>query len=47
MNFELTQSQRGIMTAAREFAIKEFDPQLALELEKKHEFPKALYKKAV
>lgn len=46
MNFELTQSQKGIMTAAREFATKEFDPQLALELEKKHEFPKALYKKA-
>jgi alkylation response protein AidB-like acyl-CoA dehydrogenase len=46
MNFELTQSQKGIMTAAHEFAQKEFDPELALELEKKHEFPMALYKKA-
>jgi alkylation response protein AidB-like acyl-CoA dehydrogenase len=46
MNFNLTQSQKAIITAAREFATKEFDPELARELEKKHEFPKALYKKA-
>lgn len=46
MNFELTPSQKAVMAAAREFAAKEFDAQLAMELEKKHEFPKALYKKA-
>ena len=46
MNFELTQSQKAIMTAAREFANKEFDPDLAYELEKKHQFPLELYKKA-
>jgi alkylation response protein AidB-like acyl-CoA dehydrogenase len=46
MNFELTQSQKAIQTAAREFATKEFDSDLAYELEKKHEFPIALYQKA-
>jgi alkylation response protein AidB-like acyl-CoA dehydrogenase len=34
------------MTAAREFALKEFDSQLAMELEKNHAFPKQLYEKA-
>jgi alkylation response protein AidB-like acyl-CoA dehydrogenase len=34
------------MAAAREFATKEFDFELASELEKKHEFPKKLYEKA-
>jgi alkylation response protein AidB-like acyl-CoA dehydrogenase len=46
MNFELTPAQKAIMTAAREFATKEFSAELAAELEKKHEFPKKLYKKA-
>lgn len=34
------------MVAAREFATKEFEFELAMELEKKHEFPKNLYEKA-
>jgi alkylation response protein AidB-like acyl-CoA dehydrogenase len=46
MNFELTQSQKAVKSAAREFATKEFDSDYALELEKKHEFPTNLYKKA-
>jgi len=46
MDFDLSKEQRDIQTAAREFATKEFDSELALELEKKHEFPKELYKKA-
>ena len=46
MNFELNQSQKAIINAAREFATKEFDSDLAYELEKKHEFPSEIYKKA-
>lgn len=46
MNLELSQEQKGIRKAAREFAKKEFDSELAVELEKKHEFPMSLYKKA-
>ncbi len=46
MNFELTPSQKAIVSAARQFAAREFDPQLAMELEKRHEFPLALYRKA-
>jgi len=46
MNFELTGEQKAIQKAAREFAGKEFDRELAVELERKHEFPKALYRKA-
>ena len=40
------QSQKAIINAAREFATKEFDSDLAYELEKKHEFPLEIYKKA-
>jgi alkylation response protein AidB-like acyl-CoA dehydrogenase len=46
MDFELTKSQKEIQKAAREFARGEFDKDLALELEKKHEFPKPIWKKA-
>ncbi|BBO82674.1 acyl-CoA dehydrogenase [Desulfosarcina ovata subsp. sediminis] len=46
MNFELNQSQKAIINAAREFATKEFDSELAYELEKKHDFPMEIYKKA-
>jgi len=46
MNFELTEEQRDIQRAAREFAQGEFDRDLALELEKEHAFPKAIWKKA-
>lgn len=46
MDFELSAEQKDIQKAAREFAVKEFYHELARELEKKHEFPKSLYKKA-
>jgi len=46
MVFELTSEQKDIQKAARDFANKEFDHELARDLEKKHEFPNELYKKA-
>ncbi len=46
MVFELTSEQKDIQKAAKEFANKEFNHELARDLEKKHEFPKELYKKA-
>jgi alkylation response protein AidB-like acyl-CoA dehydrogenase len=46
MNFELSEEQRDIQRAAREFAQGEFDRDLALELEREHAFPKAIWKKA-
>jgi alkylation response protein AidB-like acyl-CoA dehydrogenase len=46
MDFELSKSQKEIQKAAREFAKGEFDKELAIELEKKHEFPTKIWKKA-
>ena len=46
MDFELTKSQKEIQRAARDFAKGEFDPELILELDRKHEFPKKIWKKA-
>ena len=46
MDFELDMEQREIVKAAREFAEGEFDPQLAMELEKAHRFPFDIRKKA-
>jgi len=46
MDFELNTSQKEIQRAAREFAKGEFDPDLVLELEKKHEYPVKIWKKA-
>ncbi len=46
MDFELTKAQKEIQKAAREFAKGEFDRELALELEKKHEYPVKIWKKA-
>lgn len=46
MNFELTKEQKAIKTAAREFAEGEFQPEIAREFDQKHEFPRAIYKKA-
>jgi len=46
MDFELTKSQIEIQKAAREFAKGEFDKDLALELDRKHEFPTKIWKKA-
>jgi alkylation response protein AidB-like acyl-CoA dehydrogenase len=46
MDFELSKSQKEIQKAAREFAKGEFDKELALELDRKHEFPTKIWKKA-
>ena len=46
MDFELTKSQKEIQKAAREFAKGEFDKELALEMDKKHEFPTKIWNKA-
>jgi alkylation response protein AidB-like acyl-CoA dehydrogenase len=46
MEFKLTPEQQEIKRAAREFAEKEFTPELALEYDQKEEFPVELYKKA-
>jgi len=46
MDFELNMEQKEIVKAAREFAEGEFDPQLAMELEKTHQFPFDIRKKA-
>jgi len=46
MDFELNKSQKEIQKAAREFAKGEFDKELALELDRKHEFPFKIWKKA-
>ncbi len=45
MDFDLTDEQKDIMRAAREFAEKEF-PDLAQECDRKEEFPRSLWKKA-
>jgi alkylation response protein AidB-like acyl-CoA dehydrogenase len=46
MNFEFTEEQEEIRMAVREFAEKEFTPELAHECDEKEEFPMELYKKA-
>jgi len=46
MHFELTTSQKDIQKAAKDFAKGEFDKELALELERKHEYPTEIWKKA-
>ncbi len=46
MNFELTDEQKDVQKAAREFALGEFDPDLALKLDQEGKFPESLWKKA-
>ena len=46
MDFSLTQEQKDIKRAAREFAEGEFTPDRAMQFELNHEFPKDLYRKA-
>ncbi len=46
MDFELTKSQKEIQKAARDFARGEFDKDLVLELDRKHEYPKKILGKA-
>lgn len=45
MDFELTEEQKDIIKAAREFAEGEF-PEIAQECDRKEEFPRHLWKKA-
>jgi acyl-CoA dehydrogenase len=45
MDFQLTAEQRDIQTAAREFAIGEFDPDAALGYDKRQQFPSSIWKK--
>jgi alkylation response protein AidB-like acyl-CoA dehydrogenase len=46
MKFEFTEQQLGIVNAVKEFCAKEFKPEVALELDKKEEYPLELYKQA-
>ena len=46
MHFELTQEQKDIQKAAREFAQAEFTPERGREFDEKEEFPFDLWKKA-
>ncbi|MBW1889319.1 MAG: acyl-CoA dehydrogenase family protein [Deltaproteobacteria bacterium] len=46
MEFELDRTQKEIQKAVRDFAKGEFDKELALELDRKHEFPKKIWQKA-
>jgi acyl-CoA dehydrogenase len=46
MDYELTEEQKYIKNAAKEFAEGEFKPETAREFDQKHEFPKDLYGKA-
>jgi alkylation response protein AidB-like acyl-CoA dehydrogenase len=46
MDFELTEEQKDIQKAAREFIEGECDKDKILELEQKHEFPKEIWKRA-
>jgi len=45
MNFDLTEEQKDILKAAREFAEREF-PDLAQECDRNEQFPRQLWKKA-
>ena len=46
MTFELNEKQASVKKAVHEFCEKEFKPELALELDKKEEYPLDLYKMA-
>lgn len=46
MEFELNKTQKQIQKAVRDFCKGEFDKDLALELERKHEFPTKIWQKA-
>jgi alkylation response protein AidB-like acyl-CoA dehydrogenase len=46
MNFDLSEEQKEIQRAASEFANGEFDKEVALDLERNHQFPFAILKKA-
>ncbi len=46
MEFELNKTQKDIQKAVRDFCKGEFDKDMILELERKHEFPRKIWQKA-
>jgi alkylation response protein AidB-like acyl-CoA dehydrogenase len=46
LEFKLNDEQKEVLKAVKEFCIKEFTPECALEFDQKEEFPLAIYKKA-
>jgi len=46
MDFNLSEEQKDVQKAARDFAQGEFDPDLALELDRNGAFPESIWKKA-
>ena len=46
MDFELTKTQKDIQKAVRDFCKGEFDKDLIMELEQKHEYPTKVWQKA-
>ena len=46
MDFNLSEEQKDVQKAAREFAQGEFDPDLALEMDRSGKFPESIWKKA-
>ncbi len=46
MDFDLSEEQKGIQKAAEEFARGEFDKEVALELDRNHQYPFDILKKA-
>jgi alkylation response protein AidB-like acyl-CoA dehydrogenase len=46
MDFELSNEQKDVQKAAKEFAQGEFDPELVLELDQAGKFPESIWKKA-
>ncbi len=46
MDFRLTEQQLKLKDSVRAFCEKEFDPDVALELDRKEKFPRELYRKA-
>ena len=46
MDFELSDEQKDVQKAAKEFGQGEFDPDLVLELDQKGKFPESIWKKA-
>ncbi len=46
MDFELSKTQKEIQKAVRDFCKGEFDKELALEMDRNHEYPTKIWKKA-
>ena len=46
MDFRLTEQQLKLKDSVRAFCEKEFDPDVALELDREEKFPRELYRKA-